>query len=432
MLARQRVFDFGPSDHFTTLHGGHQCPVAVATKSAHGDFKQHVYAHDDARQMLVNLAGADDLSTYLSQSGFAAPGGRRTVGQVRALTSWWVDLDSYKIPAFAGLDAEQMLDEALARFPWMPTPTLLVNSGRGCYLVWAFDAPVGVERLAEWQEVEDRLVWALESIGADAAARDAARILRVVGSFHLVAGDRVRASRVGDAVSFERMRQHVLLHAPLKASRFKQSTELRALDGSGGERRRTGKGLSAYRLAQDRMHDYRLLAELRGGRLTDYRHRMLYAYGQAASWFCGSVEQLRSELDEFAGRFFADARRYRAQRVQSVIDRFVDDGAGRVVRLASARDEGRYRFSNRYIICLLSIDRTEQTHLRTIISTVEKRRRAAEKRRASGMMSREQYRDRSAQRRSEALRLRGEGLSIRRVAEQLGVSVGTVSGYLKG
>ena len=422
MLARQRVFDFGPSDHFTALHGGHRCPVAVATKSVEGEFQQRLYPHADARQMLVNLAGVDDLNTYLSQSGFAQPGGRRTVGQVRALTSWWVDLDSYKLPAFAGLDAEQMLNAAIERFPWLPTPTLLVSSGRGSYLVWAFNAPVGVERLAQWQEVEDRLVWMLEPFGADAAARDAARILRVVGSFHLVAGDRVRASRIGDAVSFERMRQLVLQHAPVKSPRFKEAAELRVLEGAGVVRPRTGKGLSAYRLAQDRMNDYRLLAELRGGRLTDYRHRMLYAFGQASSWFCGSVEQLRSELDEFADRYFADARRYRAQRVQSVIDRFVDDGAGRVVRLASTRDEGRYRFSNRYIISLLSIDRAEQMRLRTIISTAEKRRRETEKRRAAGMMSREQYRDRSAQRRTEALRMRSEGLSVAAIAEHLGVS----------
>lgn len=434
MQARQRVLDFGPSDHFATLHGGHPFPVAVATRSAAGDFRQYVYGHDDAMAMLIQLAGSVDLNTYLSQSGFAVPGGRRTIGQVRALTSWWVDLDHYKLAELANIDAERLLDIALERFPWLPMPTLHVESGRGCYLVWVFDKPVAVERLADWQAVEDRLVAMLEPLGADRQARDAARILRVAGSFHVVAGERVTARRVGDAVSFERMRQLILERAPVDEPRSKgryQPPVLRAVDGAGQARKRTGKALQAYQLALDRMADYRRLAELRGGRLADHRHRFLYCYAQAASWFAGSLEQLRDELEEFSDAYFADAGRYRANLVKSVIERFLDDACGKIVRLPTTRDAGRYRFSNRYIIGLLAITPDEQRHLRTVIGSAEKLRRLTEKRRASGIMSREQYRDRAEKRRAEAFELRAEGLSIREAAERLGVSVGAVAGYLR-
>ncbi|MFN9773274.1 MAG: hypothetical protein ACK54X_11720, partial [Burkholderiales bacterium] len=132
--------------------------MAVATKAESGDFAQRIYAHDDALAVLLNLAGCDDLNTYLSQSGFASAGGRRTIQQVRALTSLWVDADFYKRPELAHLSAEQLMDAALARFAWMPTPTLLVESGRGAYLVWVFDKPLHKDRLPEWQLVEDALV----------------------------------------------------------------------------------------------------------------------------------------------------------------------------------------------------------------------------------------------------------------------------------
>lgn len=433
MLRRQTVLDFGPADHFSALHGGHRFPVAVATKAGSGEFLQRIYGHDDALAVLLNLAGCDDFNTYLSQSGFASEGGRRTINQVRALTSLWVDIDHYKQAELAGLSAGELLDAALERFPWMPTPTLLVESGRGAYFVWAFDKPLHRDRLPEWQLVEDALVAILEPLGADPAARDAARILRVAGSFHLVAGDRVRAMRVGDAVSFERMRQLVVEHgaAILERRREQRPARLVSIEGN-NERKRTGTGLSPYRLAFDRMADYKRLVELRGNPLRDGRHRMLYCYAQAAAWFCGSLGQLRDEIDGFADAHFAGFEQYRSRRVQTVIDRFVEDDHGKLVRLKPEQDTGRYRFSNRYILKLLEVTQAEQRQLQTIIDTDEKLRRRTEKRRASGMMSLQQYQDRAEQRRLEARRMRSEGLSVADIAQQLGVSVWAVYKALRG
>lgn len=434
MLARQRVIDFGPADHFSALHGGHRFPVAVATKAGSGEFLQRIYGHDDALAVLLNLAGCEDFNTYLSQSGFASEGGRRTINQVRALTSLWVDIDHYKQVELAGLSAGELLDAAIERFPWMPTPTLLVESGRGAYFVWAFDRPLHRDKLPEWQLVEDALVAILEPLGADPAARDAARILRVAGSFHLVAGDRVRAMRVGDAVSFERMRQLVGQHGVsiLDKRRVVQPVRLVAVEGNVEQRKRTGTGLSPYRLAYDRTGDYRLLAQLRGAPMKDCRHRLLYCYAQAAAWFCGSLTQLRDEIDAFADGHFAGSEQYRANRVKTVIDRFIEDDHGKLVRLNPEQDTGRYRFSNRYILKLLEVTQAEQRQLRTVIGYDEKMRRLTDKRRASGMMSRQQYQDRAEHRRQEARRLRSEGLSVADIAQQLGVSRQAVYVALRG
>ncbi|MFN9773268.1 MAG: hypothetical protein ACK54X_11690, partial [Burkholderiales bacterium] len=68
----------------------------------------------------------------------------------------------------------------------------------------------------------------------------------------------------------------------------------------------------------------------------------------------------------------------------------------------------------------------------TIISGDEKRRRLTEKRRATGMMSRQQYVDRAEQRRQEARRWRSEGLAVPDIAERLGVSVWAVYKALQG
>jgi hypothetical protein len=439
MGLRQRVLDFGTADHYELLHGGHAFPVAVATKDERGDFQHRVYRHDEALPMLLNLADCDDLNTYLSQSGFAEAGGRRTIGQVRALTSLWVDLDYYKLASIGWLTPEDLLDATMSRWPWLPLPTLLVESGRGAYFTWVFDKPLSVDRLHEWQLAEDSLVSLLAPVGADAAARDAARILRVTGSFHVVAGERVQAQLIGQPVAFDAMRQLLAKHAGDLLDARREATRsrspLRVIDGGEGQpkRRHAGhKALSAYKLAQARMSDYKTLAQLRGQPLLkSYRRRLLYCYAQAAAWFCGSVQQLEAEIDDFADRYFAGGESYRSSQVRTVINRFMDDNEGQLVRL-NPENEGRYRFGNPYILRTLEVTAAEQRQLQTLISGDEKRRRLTDRRRASGMMSREQYRDRAAQRAIEARRLRSEGLSVREVAERLGVTERAARGYLRG
>jgi DNA-binding NarL/FixJ family response regulator len=118
--------------------------------------------------------------------------------------------------------------------------------------------------------------------------------------------------------------------------------------------------------------------------------------------------------------------------VQTVVRRFMDDNEGKLVRLVPERNAGRYRFGNPYILRVLEVTAAEQRQLQTVISGDEKRRRLTDKRRASGIMSREQYRDRAAQRAIEARELRSEGLSVREVAERLGVTERAARGYLRG
>lgn len=434
MHARQHALDFGPGEHFQALHGGHQCPVAIATKSSVMGFKQHVYAHANAPAMLQNLATGTD-STYLSQSGFALAGGRRTVGQVRALTSFHVDCDYYKLPELAGLTPDELLERVLVEFAWLPLPSYLVASGRGCYLIWTFNKPLGAERLADWQRAEDELVRLLTPFGADAAAKDAARILRVAGSFHEVAGERVSRRVVGSPVGFDEMAKLILAHAqPAVAPSFKPDKGkpvLSSVDGNGQRKKRPGKRLNGYQLALDRMADYRTLAELRGAPLSDYRARLLYCYAVSCCWYASSIPTLNDELLDFAELFFESPERYGPRAAKSVIDRFADDGYGKIVRLMT-QNAGRYRATSGYLIRLLDITPDEQTHLRTIISTAEKRRRETAKRRATGMMSREQYRDRATDRRSEARRMRSEGAGVPEIAKALSVAQRTVYQLLKG
>ena len=147
----------------------------------------------------VHLAANGDLNVYQSQNGFKR---RRVNADVTAITSSYIDLDFYKLPSLAGLSVEDILDRVLDAHPWLPAPTFIVSSGRGGYFSWLYPQPLDRELLPKWEAVENVLVELLAPFGADSQARDAARVLRVIGSVNLKSGERVTGSRdTGGAIA---------------------------------------------------------------------------------------------------------------------------------------------------------------------------------------------------------------------------------------
>ena len=94
-----------------------------------------------------------------------------------------------------------------------------------------------------------------------------------------------------------------------------------------------------------------------------------------------------------------------------------------------------YTPKNDTLISLFEITSVEQQQLRTIISRDESmgrdRKRDEARRRAAGAVDRATYLGAAIEKKVKAVQLRADGLSVRAIAEALGVSVGSVSGYLK-
>lgn len=441
LRSRQRWLPLtGPGEHFDLLHGGHRSSVAVCTKAGGGDWRERVYLHGDARAVAINLAATDDLNVYQSQAGYRAE--RRLIANVAAIPAAFTDLDYYRVPELAGLDAEQVLDRILTAHPWLPLPTLLFNSGRGAYLEWLFTRPLSPDQLGDWQAMQETLVGVLEPFGADSNAKDATRVLRVVGSVNLKSGDRVSGLRdIGPAVRFDHFRNVVLDHGLRELRKRAQeclggATPLprelqRAVRDSGkATAAQRAQAIKPFDLAHARMLDCRTIAELRGSPLTDYRHRLLFVFAVSAAWFVGSEDRLVAELEAFAADHFADADSYGPRCAGTVIDRLRAD-RGNVLRVwvaAGVRVPNRYRLRNETIIRYLDLTASEQRELRTIIGAEERDRRRVARRRAAGMV------DRQAQAQDRALRaweLRRAGLSQAAIAAELGVQQPAVSKMLR-
>jgi len=81
-----------------------------------------------------------------------------------------------------------------------------------------------------------------------------------------------------------------------------------------------------------------------------------------------------------------------------------------------------YTPRNRWMIDRLGISPEVQRHMRTLIGPVEKNRRRELARRAAGMVPRADYEAVSAMRRTLVAELRKQGISLRAIAGEIGIS----------
>ena len=126
-----------------------------------------------------------DLDTYISQAEFIEPN-RRIVNLAR-VGLLFVDLDCYKLDP----------STALSKLFWtcdenkIPHPSIVIFSGRGLQAKWILETPQPRYALPRWNAVQSALVNSFLDIGGDHRARDASRVLRLVGTTNSKSNERV-------------------------------------------------------------------------------------------------------------------------------------------------------------------------------------------------------------------------------------------------
>lgn len=131
----------------------------------------------------------------------------RTKQNVRALKALWLDIDCGEGKDYPtqveGLSALKQFCKVVD----LPKPTL-VNSGRGLHVYWALDREI---HRAEWEVTADRLkeVCAAQGLRVDNSCFEAARILRVPGTFNHKGEDPlpVAVLQAGHPVIYDEMKQ---------------------------------------------------------------------------------------------------------------------------------------------------------------------------------------------------------------------------------
>jgi len=154
----------------------------------------------------------------------------------------------------------------------IPDPSLILFSGRGLQVKWLLERPLPRAALPRWNAVQKQLVATLERFGADPAARDASRLLRLVDTINTRSGERVLVLWVNESqgevrhYGFDHLAEWILpvdrdVIREERDAREKRRESLQLLQGG-----KTGnlRAFSGRQLAWDRLEDLRTLAKLRG------------------------------------------------------------------------------------------------------------------------------------------------------------------------
>lgn len=395
-------------------------------------------------QMPVVLSMLDHgRDTWLSQAEFIRPN-RRVVNLAR-IGLLFADLDTYRMPALSGRSPDQLAASVLYHCAdeGVPTPSLLVFSGRGIQAKWFLDRPLPRQALPRWNACQRHLVDRLAALGADPAAKDASRVLRLVDTVNSKSGEVCRVAHVengpdGQPVrySFDYLAEMLLPVARWDIETQRQERiERRQLQLVPGGRSSNLRGFSGRQLAWDRLEDLRRLAELRGGVIEG--ERMLHLFWRLNFLLLSGATNSTQMYHEAAAlaRELDTGWSYRSAELMTLYSKAKAHEAGERVEFAGRQFAPLYTPRNDTLINLFQITDDEQRELRTLISRDmakgRDRERHTARRRAAGAVDRATYLEAASAKQAQALVLKAQGLSVRAIAAQIGASVGAVSGYLK-
>lgn len=412
---------FSPQDeagcyHDPARHGFFS--LLVSTRS--GGKKQDSYR---LTQMPVVLSMLDhSRDTWLSQAEFIKPN-RRVVNLAR-IGLLFADLDTYRQPWAKGRSPEQLAVAVLFRCheEGVPPPSILVFSGRGMQAKWLLEGTLPRQALPRWNACQRYLVDRLAGLGADPAAKDASRVLRLVNTVNSKSGEVCRVVHVVNGPDGEPIRYNFeyLAEVLLPAARWDiegdrkaraERAERRQLKLLPGGKTGNLRGFSGRQLAWDRLEDLRRLAELRGGVVEGERMQHLFWRLNFLMLSGAAHSSLMYHEAAVLARELDPRWNYRSAELMTLYQKAKAHEAGEKVEFGGRQYAPLYTPNNDKLISLFRITDDEQRKLRTLISrgmaAERHRERETARRRAAGAVDRALYEANSLSRQKpwESLRM---------------------------
>jgi len=440
----------------------------------HGNFAEgQCFGVRDAMAQARIYAEMEFPDCYFTPNGFHPPNWitdpvtgekrivTRSLQKVAKIDCLFADIDKYNSP-YAHLSTGDLVQKIQKDLPDLPAPSLVMDSGRGFWLVWLLSRSLVINKttrskadwMPQWYACQQYLNEKLAPYGADPRAVDAARYMRLPGTENSKNGRVASAWVCVDSKGKQVFYQFTDLQRRFREEK-KRPRKARAKHGRRPVAKINGVStiLTWHSLAWSRLQDFETLIKKRGGQLTDQRKRMISCYLVELANFCKTTETIMLAMDNFIDDFIADPEFYKAyyrstefekiRRAEYVrAEKVKRDARGEFCRKLDflRSDSGKYIMQeNRFInttkraIRLLEITPEEmrmvsrRPYLATLIDANESKLRRREK---NGSMPREEYEARATERRRKARELQAEGMSNRLIATALDVSRGAVDYYL--
>jgi len=418
-----------PNEHYHLLHPARGAPheqrgVVIHWERHAAAGKQWIKLKpNDPRIPEIFRADAGKSDTFITVNEFD---GWRYIRSLRSLRALYVDLDD-QTDSYAVLDA---LAEAK-----LPGPNIIVSSGTGLHLYWLLE-PLPPKALPVWQRCQDALIKALKPLGADSAAKDCTRLLRVVGTRNK--GEDVKAIVLDGhhwalrQIAFEILgtegkgkKPHVsATHAEIRDLRAKRLNPDKAIQGSIYAR--------WHLVYQDLL---RISAHHGHSIPSGHRDKWLFLAGVALSWFT-HPQGIEHELVSLGGTHTDLNGPEIAQAGQPSLKRALQAAAGHKIEWRGEMVDPRYRFRRQTLYDWVGdlIPASLLPKMRAIIPDEEGQRRKGgrDKSRYATHYTGHGVRTSNEEKRATARLLRAQGATYRAIAAELGIHHKTAQNWSTG
>lgn len=204
-------------DYLNYMYADTQGWVAKSTNQLY--FDEHFY---QARIVSEQPSVDNQKNTYISLNTFFKK--KRQVVCLKRLNACYVDIDCYKM-GIRKETALYMLEQDYFK-QRIPDPTLVVDSGRGLYLIWKLKNE-DRNALPRWKKVQEYLIETCKEFGADSACADAARILRIPFTINERNEEQVKILKFYDYTYslYEIIKEYDIPYTPYRKKEKKRTTE---------------------------------------------------------------------------------------------------------------------------------------------------------------------------------------------------------------
>ncbi|MBN6741302.1 replication protein [Acidithiobacillus sp. MC6.1] len=407
-----------PCEHYDLLHHD-QRGIAIhwSALAAAGQRWIKLKPHDPRiPDIFRHDVGQDD--TFITVNEFD---GWRYIRSLRSLRALYVDLDD-QTDSYAVLDA--LADAKL------PGPNIIVSSGTGLHLYWLLE-PLPPKCLPVWQRCQDALIKVLKPLGADSAAKDCTRLLRVVGTRNR--GEEVQAIVLDGhrwalrQIAFEILGTEGRKKAEVRDIRARRTSPDKAIQGS------------IYARWHLVFRDLLTISGHYGHSIPEgYRDKWLFLAGVALSWFT-HAEGIEDEIIGLAHKHTDLAPPEIRQAMQPTLKRAMQAASGHKIEWQGQKIDPRYRFRRQTLYDWIGdlIPAGLMPKMRAIIPDSEadlrdrQRNRAAEGRYATNYTG-QGVRASNEEKRATARSMRAQGKPYRAIAGELAVSYRTAYQWCSG
>tara|TARA_R110001606_G_scaffold397294_2_gene573359 strand:- start:69 stop:1550 length:1482 start_codon:yes stop_codon:yes gene_type:complete len=415
---------FSSLEHFDFLHSDQAGTVIVWQKLEKNAW--HKITPTDTRDLILDQVDKEDR--YLTVNEFS---GWRQISLLKSLRALFVDIDNPR------LTVHYILSYCAENY--IPEPTLILMSGRGAHLYWLLK-PEDRNKLGLWQLVENHLISEFAEIGADPAAKDCTRVLRLADTINSKNKVKTQGYIINedrhDLVDFAseylpatiREKSLYSVNNPPVIKTVPHKAIVRDIATKQKSRKRTGSIYDWWHLVY---RDLIMIAEhhFPGGKITEgSRDNWLFLMSVALSWFT-HAEAIESEIAFTASQYLhADDVKETLRGMSSAIERAHLSAEGKTIKWNGQERDARYHYRRETLLEKMSEFVTPDLipKLRAIIPADVREARRQEREDA-----RYASRHKGDKEKAQAVLMRQEGMKITEIAKHFGVTRMTVHNWLK-